>query len=60
MIDTVTNAAEECSIMSCAKSQKCFSGGCRLLIDSPQSLAVADCTGLEIYQCTEYYMLVSK
>jgi len=35
VFDTVTTAAEECSIMSCAKSQKHFSGG------SLQSLAVA-------------------
>jgi len=33
VFDTVTAAAEECSIMSCAKSRKRFSGGW-LLVNS--------------------------
>ena len=41
VFEAVTTAAEECSIMSCAKSWKCFSGDW-LLADSLQSLAVVD------------------
>jgi len=40
VFDTVTAAAEECSIMSCVNSWKRFSGGW-LQVNSLQSLAVA-------------------